>query len=463
MKSVNAPPIPLLTMRIALLLFLFCGNLSVTLYAQPEPLTLEAAIQRGLANNYQIRIARAELEVAENNDHPALTGKRPTVMAGVSPGASYRNNTNPASIVSRSAVFNYNVTPQVGLNWVLFGGGRVRIARERLQELTQLGTAQLQLQVENSIAALINTYHTALAEQERVSVLEATLALSRDQIEYQNIRREFGQGGTFATLQARDAVLADSSNLLAQRAAFSLARQQLLQLMGEEDLDQKLVLTSSLQSLRDLSTPAALENALLSTNPQLQTLRLNERLAELDIRNIETEFKPSINLTAGASYDITVATGSQTFDFGGDQPPREQELPGIAARTLTGQLGVGVNYTLFDGGARSVRAQSARLAATTQRLNTKAVTLQLRTALTNALTRYRTQEQVIAITRQRVVNARQNVEIAAERLRGGVINSFDFRTVQLSLVNAEFQLLDARLDLRNTETEILRLVGGVLR
>ena len=424
-------------------------------------LSLSEAIQVGLENNYQIRLARADLTVARNNDDVALTGKRPTVSLGLTPGISYRNTVNPASIVARSSTWSYSVAPSANLNWTLFNGGRIEIAKEQLATFADLAAGQLQVEVEASIAAIVTAYYNAVVAQEQIGVRRRILALSRDRIEYQRIRADYGQGGTFEELQARDAYLSDSTNLVTQELQYQLAVRNLLQLMGSNDLDQRLRLITDLTAPTDAYDRNALEGQLLSGNAQLRALRVNETLADINARLIETEYKPTVGLQGGLSYDYSVQTGTQTFVFG-DAPPDARDLPGIGARTLAGQIGFGVNYLLFDGGARDVRRQTAQLETLTARLNTEAVEQQLRTALSSALDRYENQLAVVEITRRLIDNAERNLAITEERFRGGTINSFDYRAVQLSYVNAEFQLLNALLQLKNTETEVLRLTGGIV-
>jgi outer membrane protein TolC len=190
---------------------------------------------------------------------------------------------------------------------------------------------------------------------------------------------------------------------------------------------------------------------------------VNRDLAALQTRLIETERKPTLGVAAGMGYDINIQTGSQTFVFGGDQPSRVQELPGIAARTLTGNVGLTANYLLFDGGNRRVRIQSARLEEITARLDYQSAQQQVRTALLNTLALYENQIRVVEITEELIANAERNLQIAEERFSGGTINSFDYRQIQLNYTNAEFQLLNALLNLKETETELLRVTGGIVR
>ena len=439
-----------------------CLLITLPLEAQ-RSISLSDAIQEGLENNYQIQLARADLAVAENNDDYALTGKYPTITVGVTPSIVYRNNTNPASIVVQSNSTSYGIGPVANLNWTLFNGGRVEIAKNQLATIAKLTEGQLQVQVENSIAQIIQAYFNAVVQQEQIDVRQRILNLSRDRIEYQNIRREFGRAGIFEELQARDAYLTDSTQLVIQQLNFEVATQNLLQLLGSENINEQLTLTTELTYDGDRFNEPELIERLTINNSQLRALAINRDLAGIQTELIQTEYKPQVSLQTGAGYDYNIATGTQTFDFGGDQPGEERDLPGIGARTISANLGIGVTYLLYDGRNRRVREQSARLEELTSKLEYDATSQQLRAQLLNAVARHENQVRIISITRELIANAERNLEISDERFRGGTINSFDYRIIQQNLVNAEFQLLNALLNLKNTETEVLRLTGQVVR
>ncbi|MFT4752046.1 MAG: outer membrane protein TolC [Neolewinella sp.] len=424
-------------------------------------LSLSDAIQEGLANNYQIRLAKANIAIAENNINDALTGKLPTISLGLNPGISYRNNANPASIVAKSTTFSYGIGPSANLSWTLFNGGRIAMNRERFETLANQSREQLQVQVENSVADIVDAYYNAVVTQEQISVRQRVLNLSRDRIRYQEVRAEFGQGGTFNELQARDAYLSDSSLLVGQQLQYRLAIRTLLQVIGSDDMNQQLALTTELDEVTEDYDRTALESQLLASNSQLSALRVNKTLANINTRAIDAEQKPTVSLNAGAAFDYSLATGNQTFVFG-DGNPDSRSLPGIGATTISSQIGLGINYLIYDGGARNVRTQTAKLQEITANLNVDAVAQQLRSALASSLDRYENQREIINITRQLIDNAERNISIAEERFKGGTINSFDYRAIQVSYINAEFQLLNALLGLKNTETEVLRLTGGIV-
>ena len=426
-------------------------------------LSLSDAIQEGLENNYQIRLARADRNVADNNNDYALTGKYPTITLGVSPNVSYRDNTNPASIVVSSTATTFGIGPTANLNWTLFNGGRVEVAKDQLATLAGLTAGQLQVQVENSVAEIILAYYDAVVQREQIEVLQRVLDLSRDQIDYQNVRKEFGRAGTFDELQARDAYLSDSTQLTLQRLNYEVATQNLLQTLGAEDINEPLDLTTELTFNGERFDESTLTTRLETNNSQLKALAINRELAGIQTQLIRTEYAPTVALNTGLGYDISAQRGTQTFDFNDERGSREVDIPRDAARTLSGNIGFGVNYLLYDGKNRRVREQSAKLEEITANLEYQATSQQLHTQLLNAVARHERQIEVVTITESLIENARRNINIAEERFRGGTINSFDYRTIQLNLVNAEFQLLNALLNLKNTETEVLRLTGQVVK
>ena len=88
---------------------------------------------------------------------------------------------------------------------------------------------------------------------------------------------------------------------------------------------------------------------------------------------------------------------------------------------------------------------------------------QLNTQLENTYATYLNQQQLVAVNEQLLANAARNIEIAEERFRGGLINSFDYRTIQVAYLNAAFARLNAIFNLKQTETELLRITGGLVR
>lgn len=440
--------------------FLGLGLLfSVNLKAQ-EALSLEQAIAKGLTNNYQVRLSRASVAIAESNNDWSLTGKYPEVNLTLGSDNSYSSTDNPASVVTQSSVITNAIVPGVSASWILYNGSRVTYAKDQLAKQLDLSQEQLEVQIQSTIQSIIQAYYGALVQREQLEVLQEVLGLSRDRIRYQEARQEFGQAGAFDLVQAQDAYLNDSTTYLVQQNAYQNALRSLQLIMGV-DTPTSFTLTDSLESVSTAYTQQDLEEKLLRNNPELQASSVNIQLAALNTEVLGVARLPQVSLNAGANYNINVSTGSQTFNFGG--MPNEQNLPGVAAKTLRGFVNLTATYNIYDGGARKRRIETAQLQELQSQLQYASLEQNLKTQLANTYATYQNQQQLVSLTSELVSNARRNLTIAEERQKGGLINSFDYRSIQLGYINATQSRLNAILNLKNTETELLRLTGELVR
>lgn len=444
-----------ITMALALI-FLFFG---LTLSAQ-QRLSLEEAINKGLVNNYQVRISRTSVAIAENNNDWALAGKSPEVNLTLASENSYSSTNNPASVVTESSIITNAIVPGVAASWLLYNGSRVNYTKDQLAGQVELSNEQLEGQIQNTIQSIIRSYYGALVQREQLAVLEEVLGLSRDRIRYQEARQEFGQAGTFDLVQAQDAYLNDSTTYLIQQIAYQNALRNLQLVMGVTE-PANYVLTDELEYSNAIYTQSELEEILLQNNPELQASSVNLRLAALNTEIVSTNRLPQISLNAGANYNVNVSTGNQTFNFGG--MPDERDLPGVAAKTLRGFVNLTASYNIYDGGARRQRVETAQLQEIQSQLQYASLEQNLKIQLANTYATYENQRALVELTSDLVANARRSLTIGEERQSGGLINSFDYRSIQLGYINATQARLNAILNLKNTETELLRLTGELVR
>ena len=426
-----------------------------------ENLSLSDAIQLGLDNNYQIKIAEARTEIAANNDSWAIAGRVPTVNLTANSLNNYRNLSNPAGPLTASNTLNTGITPGIEASMILFDGYRIKITKEQLEKQTTLSQSNQQLVVQNSIQSIINAYYNALVQKEQLNVLDEVLTLSRDRVAYQEVRKEFGQSSTFDILQTQDAYLNDSTNYVLQTNTFEAAIRNLNLAMGVDDLGTSYLLTDTLTYAAEAYQLSDLQEEMESNNVQLRTEYINRELSSINTCLQQSAFRPTVQVQAGATYNVGISFGEQTLSFGPNETV--QEIPQIAAKTFQPFLNLSASYPIYDGGARKTRLENAQKEELIAQLNINDLKRTLNNQLANTLATYNTQMRLVEVTTNLVDNAKRNLEIAEERFRGGLINSFDYRTIQVSYINASQQRLNAVFNLKNTETELIRLIGGLVR
>jgi len=447
--------------QLRLFLLVIGGLLSAAPAGAQTALTLSDAIATALENNFQIKLAKAAVDVAANNDDWSLTNRYPTVNLTLGANAAYSNTNNPASVLFKSSVLNTSVVPGVEANWVLFDGYRAVFTKQQLEGASRLSSGQLRQQIETAVQAVMQAYYGAQVQRDQLKILADVLTLSRDRVAYQQVRQEFGQANTFDLLQAKDAYLNDSTNYLVQQTLYGNALRNLLQLMGASGDAGSYTLADSLQIQDNVYSYAELEARMMGANQSLANLLMARELASINTRVQETALKPTLSVRSGLTYNTGIGFGTQTFNFGTGQVTAD--VPQIAAKNLNAFVNFSVAYNLYDAGARRRRIGTAKLEEIQAQLSYESQKQVVTTQLANTLATYNNQRQLVQLTRELVSNAGRNLNIAEERLKGGLISSFDYRTVQLSYLNATQTQLNAILNLKNTETELLRLTGALIR
>lgn len=435
---------------------LFFG-LVCTLSGQ-ESLSLTKAIETGLQNNYNIQIAKENIEIAQLDNDWGMAGRYPTIDFNLNSNNGFTNNVNPASFLTEISSFSTGLSPSLDANWILFDGYRVRLTKQRFEELQRLSEGNLQIAVENTIRSIILAYYAALVQKEQLGVLEEVLELSRDRITYQEVRQEFGQAVKFDLLQTQDAYLEDSTNYLIQKTSFENALRDLNLAMGVDDLGRRYSLADPLTyetanyQLQDLRTK------MFANNRNLQNLFINREVATLNTRLAEAARSPTVSVRGSAAYNANLSSGSGALRGG-----ETLELDAVLARNLNVGVNFTATYNLFNGGVTRRNIDKAKRNEIITQLNVDETKRQLSAQLENTLATYNNQRELVRLSEERIENAQQNLDIAEERFRGGLINSFDYRTIQLAYINASQARLSALFNLKNTETELIRLIGGLVR
>jgi outer membrane protein len=410
-------------------------------------LSLSDAIKIGLENNFQIQIANERINIAKNNNNLAQAGKYPNINLNLQSGNGVQDIRNPASFLNGRTISTVGITPNVDLQWVLFDGYKVRITKQRLEQLEFQTAGNKELVVENTVQAIILSYYRAAIEQEKIDVFKEILKLSRDRYEYQIIRRDLGVGSRFNILQTKDSYLSDSINLKFQETALDNAIQNLNLTMGVEDLRTTYVLTDLLQYNRTNYDADELQQKLFANNQNLKNQFLNLQLLKTETEFQESNKMPRVSMNTGVNYAL-----SQNY------------LGDLSAtgRTFQYYLNFSLTYNLYDAGRTKRAIENAIVNEKIGQLTIEDQKRTLRGQLQLNVANYNHQADIIELNEARVSNAKENLEVAEERFKSGVITSFDYRNVQLAYIRAVLTRLEAINSLKTIETDIIRLTGGIV-
>jgi outer membrane protein len=82
--------------------------------------------------------------------------------------------------------------------------------------------------------------------------------------------------------------------------------------------------------------------------------------------------------------------------------------------------------------------------------------------LFNLFDYYEVRIELLNVASENLEAAELNLSISGEKYKSGVINSFNYRDVQLIYLNAAVQRLHAIYDLISSRTQLTRITGGFL-
>ena len=415
-------------------------------------ITLQDAINLTLENNYGIRISALDQEIARNNNTWGAAGRLPRLDFNIN-GSRFQSG-NPGSFVPQRT----NVALSPNLNWTLFDGYRIQANKARLEELERLSYGNAAIIIENNLQAVILAYYQGLLAQEQLEVLQQVLKTSRERLAYESYKTELGTSGSFDLLQFKNALLTDSANVLSQEVVLKNSMRSLKLIMGVE-METEVLLRDPLQeNFPSLSWEPLLEK-MLSDNNNLKNQYINNNILREDVRVARANLYPTISMNGG----ITWSAGR--LQLINRDPNTAENMPFVFANITAFDFSAGLTiaFNLYDGGNTRRLIENARINERIGRLQQEELERSLENDLIITYDQYQSRRELLLIQLASVENSRQSLEMSKDRFENGLINSLDYRNIQLQYLNAQFAKFQALRNLKESETELLRLSGALLK
>lgn len=441
--------------KLLFVLSLLCSGL---LHSQ-QPLSLDEAILIGLDNSIPAQIAEKQIEIAENNNIKANTGTSPSLSLNASVPLSFNRTFGDRffafGVVPGDSRINYNETERISIDgfWPIYTGGRGKLIQEQLDLAVDQSKITLDGEQQRTVLDIIQNYYSIVLQQEQLEVVKELIKLSRDRIEFEEVKKEFGASNSFNIIQLQDALLNDSITMVNQYTQIDLAMRSLLDVMNEEEEVSYYQVSDHLEFVPEVLDRDILLTALLSHNTDISALELNKKLAAANAKLQNSQRRPTISANGGFGLNRN-ASG-----FFGINPRTGTKDPIAPTRGYGLNLGITASYNLVDGGLVKSNLANAKLEQEIANLTYEDVRTDFEIQLLNLIDSYNNNISLLAITEEKLELANENIRIAEERFRSAAINSFDYRSIQLNLLNTSFTRLSILYDLIVTKSNIDWLTG----
>ncbi len=416
-----------------------------------EVLTLERAIRSGLENNFGIRIAENDEEVAMNNNRAGNAGMLPTL--DVEAGKSYQKQNIDLDIQGSEGTFNISrdwaksdrFGASAQLNWTIFDGLGMFMSKGRLQALEQWGELNTQQIVQNTVAEIQIAYYQIILEEERLKVLDENLEISQRRMDFARNRYEVGKGSKLDYLSAQVDFNSDQSLLIQQRERIQNAKVDLNVILAR-DVNTDFTIGEGIKVDEDLQYDELAEQ-LDRSNPEILKALQDHNVAYYEFRERQANRYPSISLDVSYNYST-----------------QDNEAGQLRSSTFDGVgYGVTARWNIFNGFNTNRQVQNARIEHRSTLLVLEETKLLLAGDLRKIYNNYLNNLQLEELEEESLIVAKENEEIAIERFRLGASNSLELREAQRNLVSANSRLLNAKFSTKLAEIELLRLTGNLVK
>jgi outer membrane protein TolC len=407
---------------------------------------LEQAISLTLENNFDIRIAKNEVEIAEENVTIGNAGMLPRINGIITNNNTILNTTQTQATgneIEIDGAKNRNFNYGLGLEWTIFDGFRMFARHNQLKEQQKLSETELKVELLSKVSEVYATYFLLVNQQNLLTTADSIIAISDFRLKTAQNKFEIGKASKLEVLNAEVDYNTDISakiRLQEQYAITKIAMNTILIRPAATDfIVSNIVLIDKSLKLNELDSLA------LAQNPSLQIQYLTKKVQEYELKQVKANRLPTISLTSGynfirseSPFGFIIQTSGQNFNYG------------IAA-----------TMNVFDGFNQNRNEKVSKIRLENTQLQIERQTQTIQTQLASFYQSYLSNLALLELEQKNEKIAKQNLNITLEKFKIGTISPIDFRTAQLNYANAIIRLTNAELTAKQTEINLKELAGNL--
>ncbi len=418
---------------------------------------VQRCVVTGLEQNFSVKVARNNSEIADNNVTRGNAGFLPTVTTTNRFGGNLASTTqkmNDGSKKESNGIHNTTGSAAINFNMTLFNGFNVQTTWQKLNELQKMGELNAQMAMENLVARIVSEYYYYIQQLNYQNNMKYAVSLSRERVRIDEERYLLGASSKLELLQSMVYLNADSSRLARQNEAILESEVRLKKLMALENLEENIQLADTSISVNPgLLYPQLLTNT-LELNTGLQLAQKNRDISQLDYKIIASRVYPYLSLNSGYNYSYRGYGTGTISDYG--------ELALQNQQTGTFTYGLTLGMDIFDGFNRQREKSNAAIKIENQTWQYQEIELEIKADLLTVFYAYENNLGLLRLEEQNLDVARENLEIALERYRLGSLSGLELREVQKSLLDAEERLISVKFQTKLAEISLLQISGRIM-
>ncbi|MGV0830936.1 efflux transporter outer membrane subunit [Empedobacter brevis] len=400
---------------------------------------LQALINQGLQNNLDIRSALQNIAVAEAYAKQGKAGYLPTLSVG--PKYTFTENslnTQFGALIQKRGQSQYEVSGN--LSWEADIWGKIR-SNQRASAASYLQTVEAHKAVKTQIVASIaNAYYNLLALDEQKRILDKTLINREQSLETTKALKEAGSVTEVAVNQTEAQLFNVKSLLVDVENGIELNENVMSVLLGTnpQSIHRTNLASQAVNQKLSVGVPAQL----LENRPDIKAAEYGLVNAFENVNIANASFYPSLTISATG--------GVQGIDI--------DKL--FSAQSLFANVIGGLAQPLLQ--QRKLRTQKEVALANQENalINYKSKILNASKEVSDALYTYDAATKKAEYKQKEYQLYNQAITYSEELLNYGMANYLEVITARDNGLNAELNVVDAKLSSLSSMVELYRAVGG---
>ena len=423
------------------IILLFLMAFTCKVHAQ-NLLTPDDAVAIALQKNFDIIIAKNDVDIAKINNNAATAGMMPKVNFTTS-DAFNLNNINQKFTTGQEVQKNFvpinSFNMGVYANWTIFDGMKMYATKDKLATLQSLGELQLKNQIQNNIAQILNIYYDIVRQKQQINALKESANISLERVNLSQKKFDIGYSDKTPLLQAKIDYAEIKMNIQKQENNLKQLKIDLNQILGRSvDIDFDVIdaiQLNEIPSLNQLSEYAKNENI------EIQLINKNIEVLEYQKKEIKSQRLPQVSINTGYGFlQSNSKAGLQLFN-----------------RSFGPLLGFAASVPLYNGGIYKKEIQVSDLTILSKNIELEKIKMDVDANILKAYQNYLFAQNTLTSYEENVILAKENAYISMQRFRLNQTNSLEIKEAQSSYETALYNVIAARYDAKIAEITLKKI------
>ncbi len=419
----------------------------------PEPLSMTEALRIAEKQNPEIKAAHFQVEASKSNSTKALSGFYPQVNFS----ETFNRTTNPmyafGTKLNQEVITQADFDPQrlnnpdpinnfasdVSVSWSVFEGGRTKIGWEQAKLNLKAAMLSLERARQNVIAKTAKAYAGLVLSQKNIMVTEQALDTSKANLKMIQSRYNRGFVVKSDLLRAEVHIANLEQQQLLAQSRYKISEAMLNASMGSERADSLNPVTPLTIGADITGTIDSWITTALSKRPEMENLRLEEKIAEKEVKKARAGHYPDINLVG--NYEIN----SENFNDSANNY----------------SLGAVMRINIFSGNRilQETKAAKSMLARVREMQKSMALGIQVQTR--QAFLTAQSARDRIRVAKIAVYQAEEALRIVKNRYNNGLLTIVSLLDAELARQQAQTSYFKTLHDYKVARIE-LELAAGTI-